>query len=169
MKTIRHIALILALMGIFTAGANAQAVLKWTIAAGAVDTGSTTTQGRYYVSHTIGEVFTASKDTLGRFLASGYNHNSAITYYKEYTSDAFSVKAYPNPVVENVYIEVNSEKEVLPRIEMYDVNGALVMKEQMYQNKFELNLDGLAQNTYFIVVVSDKEKFAKTFTIQKLE
>ncbi|MBU2939101.1 M28 family peptidase [Lacinutrix sp. C3R15] len=63
--------------------------------------------------------------------------------------DAAEILFYPNPVQENLVVEMfNQQEDVV--LELYDITGKLVLSETSSKNKTILNLSDLASGVYFL-------------------
>ena len=69
-------------------------------------------------------------------------------------------KAYPNPVDENITIELESETNENALVNIFDLTGRKVMEKtvniQVGKNVTELSLTGLASGAYFLVFNMEK-------------
>lgn len=65
----------------------------------------------------------------------------------ENVSDANSISVYPNPASKQFTI---SSKDIIEKVEMFDVSGQLVMKLNADENKITFNSTSLSAGTYFI-------------------
>lgn len=81
-----------------------------------------------------------------------------------------SFKVYPNPSVDNVILKINEAKDANVNIELYDMTGKLVKKQEASFTKdrteYKLNISALASGTYNLKVVS-KAGSSQTLKIVK--
>ena len=65
-----------------------------------------------------------------------------------------TVNVYPNPVIDNVYVEFYSQEEQSITFKVLDVNGKLVSEKKIQStaghNKVDWNLSSLAAATYYL-------------------
>jgi hypothetical protein len=81
-----------------------------------------------------------------------------------------SFKVYPNPSVDNVILKINEAKDANVNIELYDMTGKLVKKQEASFTKdrteYKLNISALTSGTYNLKVVS-KAGSSQTLKIVK--
>jgi hypothetical protein len=81
-----------------------------------------------------------------------------------------SFKVFPNPAVDNITLKVNEAKNIDVVIELYDVTGKLVLKQNSAFTKdkteYKLNIASLAKGIYNLKV-SAKEGSSQTLKIVK--
>lgn len=81
-----------------------------------------------------------------------------------------SFNVYPNPAIDNVTLQMNSPKNVDVTIELYDVSGKLIIKQNASFSKdkpeHKLNIASLANGIYSLKVVS-KEGSSQNLKIVK--
>jgi hypothetical protein len=73
------------------------------------------------------------------------------------------VKLYPNPVVSNLNVSVSNNE--IDKIELFDMNGRLVISKDVKTASTQLNMDELVTGQYFVKVISGKE--VKTISVLK--
>jgi hypothetical protein len=87
-----------------------------------------------------------------------YVHNILCTGIIELGSNNASFNVYPNPTVDNVTLKMNGSKNLDVTIEVFDVSGKLVMKQNSSFTKDKpenkLNISTLANGIYYLKVVS---------------
>jgi hypothetical protein len=90
--------------------------------------------------------------------------NNAETTFAVLSTEEFNtnqgIKLYPNPTKDHVYIEAAA---VIESVEIYDVQGRVVSKENYKIKNVELNLSNQAKGIYFV-----KIKTAKGVTTEKI-
>jgi len=67
---------------------------------------------------------------------------------------------YPNPANSNIVIE-QYESIKGSTIEIYDVQGQLLLKQPVQQGKIEIDISGLTKGMYFIKIGRDKKMNVK--------
>ncbi len=81
-----------------------------------------------------------------------YRYISAIT--SAYNADFISsVRIYPNPAKEEIYIDFNHQKGLLY---LYDVNGKIQKEKDLIFGSNILSLLGFSEGTYILKIVSDQ-------------
>lgn len=73
--------------------------------------------------------------------------------------EANNFKIYPNPAQDIVMIDGISND--ITAIEVYNVNGAIVLQKDINNNKSELDLSLLNQGIYFLSVLTKKERVVR--------
>ena len=81
-----------------------------------------------------------------------------------------SFNVYPNPAIDNISLQMNSPKNVDVCVELYDVTGKLIIKQNASFSKdkseFKVNIASLPNGIYSLKVVS-KEGSSQTLKIVK--
>lgn len=83
------------------------------------------------------------------------NCNGTGSYVISLEADAietFVLNIFPNPTSERVIVELkpNSKKKEIGELFLFDLNGKLLMKEDIHSNKHFLDLSNLSSGTYII-------------------
>jgi hypothetical protein len=77
---------------------------------------------------------------------------------------------YPNPAIDNISLQMNSPKNVDVSVELYDVTGKMIIKQNASFSKdkseFKVNIASLPNGIYSLKVVS-KEGSSQTLKIVK--
>ncbi len=60
-----------------------------------------------------------------------------------------SVKTYPNPIIDNVYVQ-NDEWQENTYVELYDMTGKLLLKQAIHSALTELNMSNVKQGAYVL-------------------
>ncbi|MDK2977493.1 MAG: Secretion system C-terminal sorting domain [Bacteroidales bacterium] len=68
-----------------------------------------------------------------------------------------AIKVYPNPATDYVYILSESDVIKFVVIELYDLEGKIVLKEKWYHSEgpYKINLSGLSSSQYFFEDIRD--------------
>tara|TARA_R110001592_G_scaffold69489_4_gene213203 strand:- start:11781 stop:14000 length:2220 start_codon:yes stop_codon:yes gene_type:complete len=71
---------------------------------------------------------------------------------KEESIDTFSINVFPNPTSEGINLEIkpNSKTIEIGEVLLFDLNGKLLMKENINSNSYFLDLSSLPSGTYII-------------------
>lgn len=96
-----------------------------------------------------------------------FTTNEISTSISERSLDDNLFNVYPNPSSEFVYIS-NGSKEVIDRIELYDVTAHLLMKEYVRvspSQRIQVDLQNLATGTYFLVIRSEDAAVVKKLVV----
>lgn len=88
--------------------------------------------------------------------------NSIVTGINNPIS-AFDVNVFPNPVNEQLHINLNSPLK--SNAQLYDINGRLVVSES-FQNQIDINLVSLSKGQYLLVIENDLGKVNRTINKQ---
>jgi len=89
---------------------------------------------------------------------------SVLTSLEDATTD-ISFNIYPNPTVSGVNITA-SENTGAMSFQLFDVNGKLIVQEQINSLNTTVNMDKLASGAYFLHVLTENKTY-KTFKIIK--
>ena len=85
----------------------------------------------------------------------------------------FEGVAYPNPVTNNLYVDLNCDSNNDITIEVFDILGNLqiidiVKTTFLGKSHFEFNCKNLDSGVYFVRINSQKNQLNKTFKINKV-
>jgi hypothetical protein len=135
-------------------------------AAGVISTG-----GVYY-SQTIGETAVDLFTEADYILTQGFQQ-PRLQMLPGTPPSGSGVKAYPNPVVDYVNVELFGETARDYRIIMINLNGTIVYTEDIsFSEKYwyirEIPVSGFARGLYFIRVVSKDGVISRSFKIEKM-
>ena len=105
---------------------------------------------------------------------SGAHHNGEIAF--SYTLGICSgvgvneaikntiIKVYPNPAKDNLTIDFNNELNSLnTNVLIYNLQGQLLIQQQIKQEKTELNINSLAKGMYIVSLTTEKERLVRKF------
>lgn len=67
------------------------------------------------------------------------------------------IRLYPNPMIDNLIID--SEKEEILGVEIYDMNGRLILQDKPYSMHVKLNVDGLQRGFYLVKVQTENSDY----------
>lgn len=117
---------------------------------------------------TLGEVVIATHSGTGMILTQGFHQsNLEITTSVEEPHDLnIHVKAYPNPVQNRLTVEVDNKESLDLSLQLFDINGRLLLKRQLYNSRQELNLEKYVPGQY-ILRIRTETALIKTFNILK--
>lgn len=160
----KRIALLTIAIGGF-AFANAQSISPDVIA----------TAGDHYVSSnaqlswTIGEPVIETVQAGGNIITQGFHQTTlTVTSIDETSAVSLDVSIYPNPTSDRVIISIPDNQYDFT-VEMYDLNGKMVMSDKINRvdNQKELDVTSLATSYYLLKLVSQDADYNSTHKIQK--
>jgi hypothetical protein len=103
-----------------------------------------------------------------------YNLNAVNIIENNIQSTPVSVSIYPNPVIDELTVEVSGEKEALAYITITDISGREVLspqKREIFEGMniipFTDEIAGLREGIYILKIDSGGEIFTKEFTVKK--
>jgi membrane-bound inhibitor of C-type lysozyme len=120
------------------------------------------------IAWTLGEVVIAAHTKSGVMLTQGFHQSNLeiTTAVDESHSLDIQVKAYPNPVQNKLTVEVDNNEAMDLSLQLFDINGRLLLKRQLNNSRQNLNLEKYAQGQYILWIRSDKG-LIKSFNIVK--
>ena len=104
--------------------------------------------------------------TTGQIIQAAVEHRDPTVGIKDPTVELRGLNVYPNPAQSLVYVNLGSGTEHSGRIELLDVNGKIVLQEQIpagYQ-VIQLDIDQMNQGIYLLRWIES----GKTMGISKL-
>jgi hypothetical protein len=119
-------------------------------------------------SYTVGQVFYQTHAGTGS-VAQGVQHPyeiSVVTGIEEAKTINLIVKAYPNPAVNYLILEVKDTKDLNLNFCLYDVQGKLLEKATITGIEIEISMINYMSGNYFVKVFSENKEL-KTFKIAK--
>jgi hypothetical protein len=78
-----------------------------------------------------------------------------------------SLSVFPNPIVENLILQISDYNHEKLSFHLYDIQGKLVNKGQIITKQTQLNTSSLPPATYFIEVLNQENKHIQSFKIIK--
>ncbi len=83
-----------------------------------------------------------------------------IVTYSEAVIDNAKIVVYPNPAMNNLYLESsNKNSEII----ISDLSGNVILKQQNPNFSVAIDISGLAKGIYFIKTISEKETIVRKF------
>jgi hypothetical protein len=125
------------------------------------------------IQSNIGELMVNTYSNASNFLSQGFVQNDQLSI--NVNTVGFNVihgNAFPNPVSENLTVELNALDCSDVIIEVYDIMG----KQQLAETKmsvnngkhnYELNFGSIVSGIYFVRVFSAKNQFSQVFKVTK--
>jgi hypothetical protein len=77
------------------------------------------------------------------------------------------IAIYPNPTSDFMSVKLNSENRLIEHIEIVNLLGQTVYKDELKQTSVKINLIDFNPGIYFLIVKSDKELFKQKFVVKK--
>lgn len=118
------------------------------------------TDGNYYILGSKDELSDSSKLCVLKISKSYiYNDNAVLENYD-------SLRIYPNPASEKLYVEAVSAKEKYRFIEIADISGRLMLRGELsfeYEKNVEIDINHLEGGVYIIRIVSETQSVFKKF------
>ncbi|NBC82122.1 MAG: T9SS type A sorting domain-containing protein [Bacteroidetes bacterium] len=124
----------------------------------------------YSVGQCVYQTFTGPKYWLAEGIQQPYEI-SVISSVEDNLIPPSSISAYPNPVTEQLILEVGYPESPTLTVQLFDIHGTLLQSENITGSRARVPMAKLAAGTYFVKVVKDgsinsKQK-VKTFKILK--
>jgi parallel beta-helix repeat protein len=87
-----------------------------------------------------------------------YKYSDIRMVYIPLTNDKISI--YPNPIKDNINIQINADEKTNVSIEIIDINGRIVYNRNKNLNKdnnlIEINVSNLNSSVYFVKILNNK-------------
>lgn len=121
----------------------------------------------YQLSWTIGEPVIETGNSDNRMITQGMHQSKLIvTSIKEIEGLQLTIIAYPNPAINYVQLEVESIKDEGLDYHLYGMDGSLLRKGRLTNNRVKITMQEYIPSTYLLNVV-DNNRLLKTFKIIK--
>ncbi|AFU70553.1 secreted protein with Por secretion system C-terminal sorting domain [Psychroflexus torquis ATCC 700755] len=134
-----------------------------TTATGGVATGSGGT-----VAFSVGQVvYTANTNASGTVSQGVQQPYEIFTLGVKETELNISLKAFPNPTLDNLTLQISNYNNEKLLYKLYDMQGKLLNKGQIVTQQTKIGMTSLPTAIYFINVVNQQNKKIKTFKIIK--
>lgn len=95
-----------------------------------------------------------------------FSLNNSTTATNEEIDDKFILLS-PNPAIDQVNVEIESNHFTLRRIELVNVKGQILHSRQETSHSFELSLNEMLPGAYFLHLISDQSTVVKKLQIIK--
>ncbi len=124
----------------------------------------------YSVGQCVYQTFTGSSYWVAEGIQQPYEI-SVISSVEKNLASPFLISAYPNPVTEQLILEVEYPEFPTLTVQLFDIHGTLLQSENITGSRGRVPMAKLAAGTYFVKVIKDgsinsKQK-VKTFKIMK--
>lgn len=118
---------------------------------------------------TAGEPMYETVSNNDNILTQGFNQTVYVSLVTDIVQIAgFDLRVYPNPTVSVVHIEILQPMPDNIELNLYDMNGKMLIKQKTNNNVHQLNIAHLAAGMY-LLNITDNNKVVKTFKIQKVK
>lgn len=123
------------------------------------------------LSWTLGEIITESDSNGGYWLTQGFHQTKfTVVSVEESPKNTFNVNVYPNPAIQFFNIEIESSNFSKDfQFVLYDINGRSIKQGKIKTRKTTVNLNGLANESYFLKIWSATENYHKIYQVLKLK
>ena len=131
-------------------------------------TGSCFTTPDVSLSWTLGEPISETDVSTNGYLTQGFQQPQTIvvTDVTNPVSNQGNVSAYPNPFTGVISLQNNNEGKTL-NIELVDMQGKTVLKQNMVTQQQQFDLSAFANGIYFLRVYDTDNKLVQTLKIDK--
>jgi len=109
----------------------------------------------YFVNNQLGFAVSADGRIMKRY---------DVTSVPEFSDSKILI--YPNPVVNFLYIDLSFQQNSNYIIEIFDMSGKIVYKEENYQLLNNIDISYLMEGLYSIIIRTEKENYYSTFIKQ---
>lgn len=135
--------------------------------------GAYTEAGGVSQSYTVGEMATATLSEGTIILTQGFQQSDDLSVSIDEPKLDFSAVAFPNPTMDGVTLDLNADRAIDLRIDLYDSAGKqFPVAESNIQltgnTQQHINLIGFASGTYFIRLTDESGQLNKTIQVQKV-
>lgn len=115
-----------------------------------------------------GEIDMVSGSAYGHFSYFENTSGSAKWSHEEVGVQAFTVKTFPNPVVDQLQLEIVSDETVEARVRIMDAMGRILGNDELHPvqngiNRIKIDASQFASGTYFISVTTGENSYSSKF------
>jgi len=120
------------------------------------------------VAFSVGQVvYTANTNASGTVSQGVQQPFEIFTLGVKETELNISLKAFPNPTLDNLTLQISDYNNEKLLYKLYDMQGKLLNNGQILTQQTKIEMTSLPTATYFINVVNQQNKKIKTFKIIK--
>lgn len=120
------------------------------------------------VAYSLGQViYTTNKDTSGTVSQGVQQAYKIFTVGNNETELNISLSVFPNPTADNLTLQISDYNKDKLSYQLFDMNGKLLNNGQVTASQTQINTANLPPATYFIYVVTQKNKKIQSFKIIK--
>lgn len=120
--------------------------------------------GNLSLEWTLGEVVTETRTSSSLIVTQGFHQGNLGTTLVQ-NQELTQLNVYPNPTTSIINIE-NPESLDL-QFTLTNIEGKIIMQNQLRTSNLEINLEDLSQGNYILVFKNKNEQ--KSFNIQKIK
>ncbi|MBE9510529.1 MAG: T9SS type A sorting domain-containing protein [Bacteroidetes bacterium] len=131
------------------------------------------TSGDFYenssgsLSWTLGEVVIETLSETNFILTQGFQQSKlTVTAINDLQTSGIELSVYPNPTNSFLFIEVKTDKQRDLQINLFDLNGKLILQKKITGSKQTVNMQNYKPATY-ILKVTEGNKEIRTYQIVK--
>ena len=111
------------------------------------------------VAYSVGQVvYNSNSDTSGTVNQGVQQPYEIFTLGIKETELNISLSVFPNPTISNLTLQIGNYNNEKLSYQLYDLQGKLLVHEQITAYQTQINTAGLPSATYFINVVNNKKK-----------
>ena len=131
-------------------------------------TGTNASSSNGTISYSIGQPFYVSSQGTNGSLSEGVQQPYEISDVlgRDEKDIDLKMKAYPNPTIDILQLYIGNHENM--SFILYDLNGRLLQQGIIRNETTQIDMQGLPQATYFLLI-KNKEKEVKSFKIIKKE
>jgi opacity protein-like surface antigen len=120
------------------------------------------------VAYSIGQVvYTTNTGNNGSVAQGVQQPYEILTVGINENEPKISLSVFPNPVADNLILQVNEVEHSTLNFQLCDTQGKQISKGQIIAKQTQINTASLSTATYFIHVVNQENKKVQTFKIIK--
>ena len=120
------------------------------------------------VAYSIGQLVYTTNTGSNGIVAQGVQHAYEIfTVGIKETELNISLSTFPNPITENLFLQISDYNNEKFSYQLYDMQGKQLSNGQIVAQQTQISMNGLPSASYFINVVNQKNKKVQSFKIIK--
>ncbi|MCK4406378.1 MAG: T9SS type A sorting domain-containing protein [Bacteroidales bacterium] len=124
------------------------------------------------ISWTLGEIVTETFVSDDNTLTQGFQQSLLYVFIINENADSiFNINVYPNPTNSILNINIDSKIKTSISIKLFDIHGNCLFDKEINGNKNfyeKINLSNYRNSMYLLKIISSKNKFVKSYKIQKV-
>jgi len=134
--------------------------------------------GEYFISNnssiswTLGEIITETFVSDDNTLTQGFQQSLLYVFSIDEKPDSiFNINVYPNPTNSILNIIIGSKVKTSISIKLFDIHGNCLFDKEINVNKnfyVKINFSNYRNSIYLLKIISSKNKFVKSYKIQKV-
>ena len=143
-----------------------------------ISRGVNASAGEYFInsnssiSWTLGEIVTETFVSDDNTLTQGFQQSLLYVFSIDENADSiFNINVYPNPTNSILNINIDSKIKTSISIKLFDIHGNCLFDKEINGNKNfyeKINLSNYRNSMYLLKIISSKNKFVKSYKIQKV-